>query len=95
MKLFHRRSKGIPKGMDRVEKTLLEARMDRIESDLRNIRSEWAELYEKIMHLYDRIRKREKVVQVVADSPAGDSKSKPSFETGADVLKHYRSVYGH
>ena len=34
------------------------ARFDRLESELKGIRLEWNDVYDKVSHLYDRTRKR-------------------------------------
>lgn len=93
-KLFHRKSKGDPPDLRAVQTTLLEARIDRIESDLRNIRAEWAEVYEKIMHLYDRIRKRDKRDKVAPEVVQTNPRAQIPFVRGSDVLKHYREIHG-
>jgi len=48
--------------------TLMQARFDRLEHNFTALRTEWAETYDKIMHLYDRTRKRVKKTEVEASS---------------------------
>jgi len=39
-------------------RTLIDARFDRLEEKVRTVEREWADVYDKIMLLYDRTRKR-------------------------------------
>jgi len=65
--LFQRKS-----SKDKAEKTdatktfesLMSARFDRLEQNFTALRTEWADTYDKIMHLYDRSRKRIKAAEV-------------------------------
>jgi len=68
--LFQRRSrKHSPEKDDANEtfRTLMDARFDRLEQNFTALRTEWADTYDKIMHLYDRTRKRVKKAEVAPD----------------------------
>ncbi len=68
--LFQRRS-----SKDKAEKTvaqemfetLILARFDRLEHNFAALRTEWADTYDKVMHLYDRARKRIKAAEVAPE----------------------------
>ena len=62
-RLFHRVSTASIKETEDVNetfRTLMDARFDRLEQNFVALRTEWADVYDKIMHLYDRTRKRVK-----------------------------------
>jgi len=64
--LFHRRSdksKAEKNDVTETYKTLIDARFDRLESNFQLLRTEWADVHEKIMLLYDRNRKRLQAIQ--------------------------------
>ena len=59
--LFHRLSTKRKAEKDDVTKTLrslIDARFDRLEQNQRTLELEWADVYDKLMLLYDRTRKR-------------------------------------
>lgn len=60
-RLFHRRSTETQEDKEAISKalrTLIDARFDRLEEKQRAIEREWSDVYDKIMLLYDRTRKR-------------------------------------
>lgn len=60
-RLFHRASSKAEAEKEYVTetlKTLIDARFDRLEAKVREIEREWSDVYDKIMLLYDRTRKR-------------------------------------
>jgi len=68
---FHKRSTGQAEEKSEATATrevLTQARFDRIEGQLAILRTEWEETYDKIMHLYDRTRKRIQVLQKLQDA---------------------------
>jgi len=70
---------------------LLLARFERLESELKGIRLEWNDVYDKVAHLYDRTRKRIKALQKAEDRPEGkngaDGDQEPSQpQSHADLM---------
>ena len=60
-RLFHKVSTENPQDKEDISKalrTLIDTRFDRIEAKQREIEREWSDVYDKIMLLYDRTRKR-------------------------------------
>jgi len=96
--LFHRISTAPEKEKDAVSRTemeLLLARFDRLESELKGIRLEWNDVYDKVAHLYDRTRKRIKALQKAEDRPEatnGDESSpQPTgFQSHAEIMAFAR-----
>jgi len=66
--LFHRFSKGNSE-VSHTEMELLLARFDRLESEIKGIRTEWNDTYDKVSHLYDRTRKRIAALKKAEDAP--------------------------
>lgn len=94
--LFHKRStKKQQEKSDVTEtyKTLIDSRMDRLESNYQLLRSEWNDTYEKISLLYDRNRKRLKLIE-----KAGEGEKTPDPVqtpiTRDDILTRYRQMNG-
>lgn len=100
--LFHRNStesKPEKDAVSRTEMELLLARFDRLESELKGIRLEWNDVYDKVAHLYDRTRKRIKALQKAEDRPEAtngtDSTQQPTvFQTHADIMAFARQRGG-
>lgn len=94
--LFRRLSTGKQqesKDVTETYKTLIDSRMDRLESNYQLLRSEWNDTYEKIALLYDRNRKRLKLIE----KASGDEKPPepaPTILTRADILRQYRQANG-
>jgi len=63
--------------VSRTEMELLLARFDRFETELKGIRLEWNDVYDKVAHLYDRTRKR-----ITALRKAEDRSSEPNGDGG-------------
>jgi len=83
-------------GVSRTEWELILARFDRLESELKGIRLEWNDVYDKVAHLYDRTRKRIKALQKAEDrseSPNGDDNTPEptSFKSHAEIMQYART----
>jgi len=95
--LFHRRSTNKSKDQADVTeafKTLIDARFDRLESNFQLLRTEWADVHEKILLLYDRNRKRLKAMETASrgDQPIDPA---PTIEpTRESVLRAYLTQNG-
>jgi len=97
--LFHRQSTGKDKEKDAVTRTEIElimARFERVESQMKLIRTEWEDTYEKMSHLYDRARKRIKAAKGAQDPSDkaidGEPSSQPSSpQTHADLMNIARN----
>ena len=57
-RLFHKRSTSVPQEKAQVDVSVLEARVVVLETEMRLIKLEWVEVYDKIVHQFDRDRKR-------------------------------------
>jgi len=78
---------------------LLLARFDRLESELKGIRLEWNDVYDKVAHLYDRTRKRIQALKKAEDrseEPNGDrpDQQPTQFRTHADIMNYARQKGG-
>jgi len=95
--LFHRRSTRIKKEKSDVTetyKTLIDSRIDRLESNFQLLRTEWADSYEKLMLLYDRNRKRLKAMENASPAP-NVPEAAPAMELTRDnVLRAYAAQNG-
>lgn len=95
-RLFHKRStaKAVEKAdINETLRTLIDARFDRIEAKVKSIELEWADVYDKIMLLYDRTRKRLKVLQKASEGEE-PSQPVPVPQTREDVLSAWRQMNG-
>jgi len=98
--LFHRKSTGTSDkaaGVPRAEFEALEAKCDRLESQLKLIRTEWNDVYDKVAHLYDRTRKRIQALKRAEDrsestngAPEADQPTHP--KTHAEILHVWRGM---
>ena len=90
--LFHRRSTATPKekaDVTETYKTLIDSRIDRLESNFQLLRAEWNDTYEKISLLYDRNRKR---LQLIEKASSKENVPEPIAEappTREDILRAY------
>jgi len=95
--LFQRRSTAKSKEKSDVTetyKTLIDARFDRLESNFQLLRTEWADVHEKIMLLYDRNRKRLQAIDK-ASSKEIVSDPAPALQlTRDDILQAYTRQNG-
>ena len=90
--LFRRRSTGrVKENTDVLQtyKTLIDARFDRLESNFQLLRTEWADVHEKIMLLYDRNRKRLKAIEKASGEEETIDPVPEAFRTSDDVLAAY------
>jgi len=95
--LFRRRSTATPKENTDVSetfKTLIDARFDRLESNFQLLRTEWADVHEKIMLLYDRNRKRLKAIEKASGEEEPIDPAQPIMQTGEDVLAAWKRQNG-
>lgn len=95
--LFRRLSTARPKeAADITEtfKTLIDSRIDRLESNFVLLRAEWNDTYEKISLLYDRNRKRLKAIEKASEGEETIEPAQGLLETGDDVLRLYTAQNG-
>lgn len=93
--LFHRQSTA--KKVDEVAinetlRTLIDARFDRLEEKVRAVEREWSDVYDKIMLLYDRTRKRIAASKKAAGDDQPDTPppaSTPVVQSRDDLLRLY------
>ena len=75
-------------------KTLILAKIDRLEEKHRRIETEWSDVYDKIMLLYDRTRKRiqqqKKHAEVAPESTNGPEPVL-TLQTPEEVLREWRN----
>lgn len=74
---------------------LLLARFDRLESEIKGIRLEWADVYDKVQHLFDRTRKRIGALKKAEDRSEGANGAEvtqepTAFSTHADIMNFAR-----
>ena len=84
------------KGVSRTEMELLLARFDRLESELKGIRLEWNDVYDKVAHLYDRTRKRIQALQKAEDRSEGKNgddvdQQVLAFQSHAEIMSYARN----
>jgi len=95
--LFRRKSRESTQEKDDINetfRTLMDARFDRLEQNFTGLRSEWADVYDKIMHLYDRTRKR---VKKAEDPPSEENAVTPILSPQDQrelVLQAFRNLNG-
>jgi len=78
-------------------KTLILAKIDRLEEKHRRIETEWSDVYDKIMLLYDRTRKRiQQQKKASEDAPESTNglDPAPTLQTNDDVLTEWRRQQG-
>ena len=97
--LFHKRS--TEKRQEKADisetlRTLIDARFDRIEQKVKAIELEWADVYDKIMLLYDRTRKRIKASQKAASEEQPSEQPPVSIPpiSRDDVLRAWMETNG-
>ncbi len=95
--LFRRGSTG--KSQDKADvtetyKTLIDARFDRLESNFQLLRTEWADVHEKIMLLYDRNRKRLQAIEKASGGKETIEAAPTPTLTREDILRAYRAQNG-
>lgn len=94
-RLFHRRSTN--KSQEEIDvtetfKTLILAKIDRLEQKHHALETEWADVYDKIMLLYDRTRKRIQAAKKAAgeEEPVTPAPvPQPVVQTRDDLLRLY------
>jgi len=95
--LFHRRSTARAKERTDVTetyKTLIDSRIDRLESNFQLLRTEWADSYEKLMLLYDRNRKRLKTMEKASPAAIVPEPTQVIELTREDILRAYTAQNG-
>jgi len=78
-------------------KTLILAKIDRLEEKHRRIETEWSDVYDKIMLLYDRTRKRiQQQKKQLEDDPESTNgpDPEPAYSSNEEVLRAWRSQQG-
>lgn len=99
-RLFHKRSTENTQEKADVTaafKTLIDARFDRLEQNNQALRTEWADVYDKIMLLYDRTRKRiavQKKLEKADDDTQPDPATPTLPTTREDLLRAYDARNG-
>ena len=95
--VFHRRSSKTEQekaDVNETFRTLMEARFDRLENNFAALRTQWADSNDKLMHLYDRIRKR---VKVTEKTPEDEKPVVPAMTPQDErdlVLQSFKSING-
>jgi len=74
--------------------TLMMARFDRLEENFTGLRTEWADVYDKIMHLYDRTRKRVRKAEVAPDEEKTIVPTQSPAEQRDMVLRAFQQLNG-
>ncbi len=95
--LFHRRSTAKKKeraDVTETYKTLIDTRFDRLESNFQLLRTEWADVHEKIMLLYDRNRKRLQAIEKASGKEIVSEPTPAPPVTRDDILKAYTRQNG-
>ena len=95
--LFHRQSTKKTKEQEYVSetlRTLIDARFDRLEQNMKAMELEWADVYDKIMLLYDRTRKRIAASKKAAGEETHTEQSPALPLTREDILRAYIAQNG-
>lgn len=95
--LFHKRSTRKKQEKDDVTetfKTLILAKIDRMESEITQLRTEWNDVYDKVMHLYDRTRKRIKAAEKAYEQDEPITTVPDAPVSRDDVLRAYLASNG-
>jgi len=95
--LFHKRSTRKSKDQADVTetyKTLIDARFDRLESGFALLRTEWADVHEKIMLLYDRNRKRLQLILKASDKEETIETAPVLPQTREELLRAFDAQNG-
>lgn len=95
--LFSRKKKSEIIDVTETFKTLILAKIDRLEEKHRRIETEWSDVYDKIMLLYDRTRKRIQQQKKAAEVVSQSTNEIEAIETLADpeeVLAAWRRQQG-
>lgn len=80
--------------MTRAFKTLIDARFDRLEANFKSLNTEWSDVYDKMMLLYDRTRKRIKAAEKAAGEDMPVAAIQTPIASREDVLRAYLSQNG-
>lgn len=96
-RLFHKQSTA--KSQEKSEitetvRTLIDARFDRLEEKVRAVEREWADVYDKIMLLYDRTRKRIAASKKAAEAETTIEAPPALPTTREDILRLYIAQNG-
>jgi len=95
--LFSKKKKADIIDVTETFKTLILAKIDRLEEKHRRIETEWSDVYDKIMLLYDRTRKRiqqQKKASEVAPQSTNGPDPEPTLQTPEEVLRAWRMQQG-
>jgi len=95
--LFRRLSTGQTKENNAVTetvRTLIDARFDRLEEKVRCVEREWADVYDKIMLLYDRTRKRIAAAKKASNDETTIEPVQTIPLTRDDILRRYEQQNG-
>jgi len=75
-------------------RTLIDARFDRLEEKVRSVEREWSDVYDKIMLLYDRTRKRIAASKKAAGEETPIEAVQTIPLTRDDILRQYERQNG-
>ena len=94
---FSRKKK--PEIIDVTEtfKTLILAKIDRLEEKHRRLETEWSDVYDKLMLLYDRTRKRIQAQKKQAEVPSdvvNGTEAIVTLESPEEILAEWRRQQG-
>lgn len=95
--LFHKRSTVRAKekaDINETVRTLIDARFDRLEAKMKAIELEWSDVYDKIMLLYDRTRKRIQSAKKASDEEKPIQRELTPPRTREDLLRAYDAQNG-
>lgn len=78
---------------------LVKSRLTTLETEIRSVKLEWADTYDKILHLVDRLKKRQKLIlepeksNDLGQESTSDDEGKLSISSDhASIARRYRSV---
>jgi len=96
-RLFHKRSTKEPEEQSVITetvRTLIDARFNLLEEKVRTVEREWADVYDKIMLLYDRTRKRIAASKKAAGEETTIEPAQTVPLTREDILRRYNEQNG-
>lgn len=80
--------------MGKAFRTLIDARFDRLEQNIKGLETEWSDVYDKMMLLYDRTRKRIAAAKKASDVVDVPEPAQAIPQTRDDVLRAFLARNG-
>jgi hypothetical protein len=96
-KLFHKESTRNPQEKEvhpGVQFELVMAKTERLEAKVDTLRLEWKDAQDKLMHLYDRVRKRQKALEDASGTTSPVEATPSTSLSRKDILNAYRRTNG-